>query len=405
MGGEMRLKSILIGAILAGTLLTAPGASNSVSSSSDQDLDRRAREIHQKSIVIDTHMDTLQRVLIKGADLGVRSTDGQADIPRFKEGGVGAEFFAVWIDSIYSPHYAVRRTLDLIDSMYGVLQKYPDRIELARNAADIRRIHSSGKLAALMGIEGGHAIQNDLGALRMFHRLGVLYMTLTHSKNNDWADSSTEAPRWHGLNDFGRQVVKEMNRIGMIVDISHVSEETVMAVLKVTTAPVIASHSSCYALCHHPRNLSDDALRAIARNGGVVGINFYAGFLDQKYDDAVKAAQKDVLVSLNAPVEISPDKLDEAAAERMHLVDDPGIPRPPFERILDHIDHAVKVMGIDHVGIGSDLDTIPTPVGMNDVSDFPKITRGLLQRGYKEDDIRKILGGNFLRVIEKVTGR
>ena len=370
-----------------------------------QKLDRRAAELHRQSLVIDTHMDTLQRVLIQGADLGVRSNNGQSDLPRLKAGGVDAQFFAVWPDPMYAPHHAARRTLQLIDAMYGVLNKYPDRIELARNAADLERIVASGKLAALMGIEGGHAIQNDLALLRMFHRLGVSYMTLTHSNTNDWADSSTDKARWGGLNDFGRQVVREMNRLGMLVDVSHVSEDTVMDVLEVSTKPVIASHSSCLALCNHPRNLSDKALKAIAQKGGVIGINFFSGFVDQKYLDAMNAMQNDILATINEKKQIAPEDLDRVAAERLKLLDDPGIPRPPFARILDHIDHAVKIAGIDHVGIGSDLDMIPTPAGMNDVSDMPKITKGLLERGYKEADIRKILGGNFLRVLRQATGR
>jgi membrane dipeptidase len=386
------------------SIVTGSGQKPASKTGGGGDIDQQAREIHQKALVIDTHMDTLQRVLVRGADLGQRSANGQADLPRFKEGGIDAQFFSVWPDPIYAPHHAARRTLQLIDAMYGVLSKYPDRIELARNAADVERIVASGKLVALMGIEGGHAIQNDLALLRMFHRLGVTYMTLTHTNTNDWADSSTDTSRWHGLNDFGRQVVREMNRIGMIVDVSHVSEETVKDVLEVTTRPVIASHSSCFALSDHPRNLSDDALRAISRNGGVVGINFYPEFLDQNYRDRMKAMRKDVVAEINEPHQVPPAKLDGLAAERLSLLDDPGIPHPPFDRILDHIDHAVKVAGIDHVGIGSDLDVIPTPEGMNDVTDFPKITRGLLERGYSEADIRKILGGNFLRVLRDVTG-
>ncbi len=387
------------------SIVAVSGQQPASKTASSQDIERRAAELHRKALVIDTHMDTLQRVLIQGADLGQRSKDGQSDLPRLKAGGVDAQFFAVWVDPIYAPHHAARRALQLIDVMYGVLGKYPDRIELARNAADIERIVASGKLAALMGIEGGHAIQNDLAMLRMFHRLGVAYMTLTHSNTNDWADSSTDSARWGGLNDFGRQVVREMNRIGMLVDVSHVSEDTVMDVLEVTTKPVIASHSSCLALCNHPRNLSDKALRAIAKNGGVIGINFFAGFIDQQYYDALQAKQNDILSALNEKKQIAPEELDRVAAERLKLLDDPGIRRPPFGRLLDHIDHAVKVAGIDHVGIGSDLDVIPTPEGMNEVSDFPKITKGLLERGYKEEDIRKILGGNFLRVLRQATGR
>lgn len=365
-----------------------------------------ARRIHEQAIVIDTHMDTLQRVLMQHADLGVRSKEGQADLDRFKEGGVDAQFFAVWIDPMYAPYHAARRTLQLIDAMQGVLEKYPQRIELARTSADIRRIIASGRLAALMGIEGGHAIQNDLSLLRTYKRLGVAYMTLTHSNTNDWADSSTDKPRWGGLNDLGRDVVREMNRIGMMVDISHVSDDTIRDVLEVTSKPVIASHSSCRALCNHPRNLSDDLLKAIGTNGGYVGINFYPEFIDQQYRDAILAKQKDTLATLNEPHELSPEKLDELAPDRaFSFAEDMGVPRPPFDRILDHIDHAVKMAGIDHVGIGSDLDTIPTPQGIDDVADFPKITEGLIARGYKEDDIRKILGGNLLRVLETVAGK
>ncbi|MBA3355559.1 MAG: membrane dipeptidase [Pyrinomonadaceae bacterium] len=402
----MKITSTLF--MLAVVLLSPIALSGQKPASKDthnKEIERRAGELHRKALVIDTHMDTLQRVLVRGVDLGQRSTDGQADLPRFKEGGVDAQFFALWPDPIYAPHHAARRTLQLIDAMYNVLGKYPDRVELARNAADVERLVALGKLAALMGIEGGHAIQNDLALLRMFHHLGVTYMTLTHANTNDWADSSTDTPRWGGLNDFGREVVREMNRIGMIVDVSHVSEETVKDVLEATTKPVIASHSSCLALSDHPRNLSDDALRAIARNGGVVGINFYSEFLDQTYHNLMKVMRKDVLSEINKPQQVTPEKLDELAARRLSLLGDPGIPHPPFERILDHIDHAVKVAGIDHVGIGSDLDVIPTPEGMKDVTDLPKITRGLLERGYKEEEIRKILGGNFLRVLKQVTGR
>jgi membrane dipeptidase len=398
------MKPLITILVLAMTLVCVEIIPAQQSTRNRQDFDRRAAELHRKALVIDTHMDTLQRVLMQSADLGVRSDNGQSDLPRLKAGGVDAQFFAVWPDPMYAPHHAARRTLQLIDAMYGVLAKYPDRLELARNAADIERIAASGKLAALMGIEGGHAIQNDLALLRMFHRLGVSYMTLTHSNTNDWADSSTDKARWGGLNDFGRQVVREMNRLGMLVDVSHVSEDTVMDVLEVSTKPVIASHSSCLALCNHPRNLSDKALKAIAKNGGVIGINFFSGFVDQKYLDAMNAMQNDILATINEKKQIAPEDLDRVAAERLKLLDDPGIPRPPFARILDHIDHAVKIAGIDHVGIGSDLDMIPTPEGMNDVSDMPKITKGLLERGYKETDIRKILGGNFLRVLRQATG-
>ena len=363
----------------------------------------KAKQIHDSAIVIDTHMDTLQRVLLKHADLGVRSKNGQADLPRLREGGVKAQVFAVWVDPMYAPYRSARRTLQLIDAMQSVLKQYPDRVELAQSASDIRRIARSGKLAALMGIEGGHAIENDLALLRMYRQLGVIYMTLTHSNTNDWADSSTDAPRSHGLSPFGREVVKEMNRIGMLVDISHVSDETVRAVLATSTKPVIASHSSCRALCNHPRNLSDDLLRAIGQKGGYIGINFYSAFVDQNFKN--RASGTDQLKVFNSKPKVDPDKLDQVAAERANIPERTDIPRPPFSILLDHLDHAVKVAGIDHVGIGSDLDVVPTPEGMDDVTDFPKITEGLLQRGYSEQDIRKILGENFLRVLQQATGK
>jgi membrane dipeptidase len=369
----------------------------------DQKNGLQALEIHRNALVIDGHMDTLQRVLIGGADLGRRSKDGQSDLSRLEEGGIDAQFFSVWVDPIYGSYHSARRALQLIDAMYRVLDSNPHKIELAQTASDVTRIVASGKLAALLDLEGGHAIQNDLALLRMFRRLGVICMTLTHANTNDWADAATDTPRWHGLNEFGRRVVREMNRIGMIVDVSHVSDETLEDVLDVTTKPIIASHSSCRALVNHPRNLSDDMLRAIARNGGVICINFYPEFVDQKYLEGMKALRIDVLAKLNTPQQVFPEKLDELAASRS-LVVDPSLPRPPFAQILDHIDHAVRIAGIDHVGIGSDMDVIPTPEGMDDVTDFPKLTRGLLDRGYTQEEINKVLGGNLLRVLQEVAG-
>ena len=215
------------------------------------------------------HLDTLQRVLVQGADLGKLSRDGQADLPRLKEGGINCVVFAAWVDPIYAPYHAAQRAFQLIDGLQKMLEKYPDLIELAQIAADVRRIVATKKLAALLGIEGGHAIQTDLALLRTFHRLGAVCMTLTHANTNEWVDSSTDFRRWGGLSDFGREVIREMNRIGMIIDVTHTSEETVWDVLDISTKPIMASHSCCAALCNHPRNLSDDCIYAIAQNGGI----------------------------------------------------------------------------------------------------------------------------------------
>jgi membrane dipeptidase len=366
----------------------------------------RARQIHQRAVVWDAHMDSLQRVLIDGVDLG-RKGEAQADLVRWKEGGVDVQVFAVWVDTVYGRHHAARRSLQQIDAFHELLERYPELIELARTADDIRRIVDEGKLAALLAIEGGLSIQNDLALLRTYHRLGATSMTLTHSATIDWADSSTDTPRWGGLNDLGRDVIREMNRLHMVVDVSHVSDNTVRAVLDVSSDPIIASHSSVRALCDHPRNLTDALIRAIADAEGVIGINFYAGFLCQEYNERFSASHGDLLTALNEAHDLAPDELDDFAAERMRSFWGAQLPRPAFDRIVEHIDYIVQLVGADHVGIGSDLDSgpIPTPEGLDTVSDYPRITEALLQRGYAVGDIEKILGGNFLRVFEQVTGR
>ncbi len=365
------------------------------------------RALYRDAIVIDTHDDTPSRISIEGVDIGKRLPDGNVDIPRLLDGGVTGIFFSIWPDPVFAPHQAIRRSLELIDVVYKVIDANPDRIGLAVNAADVVRLKKEGKVAALMGMEGGHGIENNLAALRMFHRLGVRYMTLTHSNTNDWADSSTDAPRWHGLNELGKNVVREMNRIGMIVDLSHVSDETFYAALQVTTKPVILSHSSCRALDNHPRNATDGMLRALARNGGVVGINFYSEFVDQKFRDAMLARNKDLLAQFNENARNQTSNPDEASRkswnELKHYTD--GVPRPPFATLIDQIDHAVKVAGVDHVGLGSDFDGAPsTPEGVDSMLDMIKIAQALKDRGYKDEDIKKILGGNFLRVLREVTG-
>jgi membrane dipeptidase len=365
------------------------------------------RKLYGSAIVIDAHDDTPSRMVIEGVDISKRLPDGAVDLPRLKEGGVTGIFFSIWPDPAYAPHRAIRRSLEMIDAVRGLVEAHPDQVGLAVNAADVIRLKKEGKIAALMGLEGGHGIENSLAALRDFHRLGVRYMTLTHANTNDWADSSTDAPRWHGLSEFGKQVVREMNRIGMIVDVSHVSDETFYAAIQVSTKPVIFSHSSCRALDNHPRNATDDMLRSLAKNGGVIGINFYSEFVDQKFRDELVRRQKDLLGDMNRGVanqEEDPDVIVRKKwAEEQHYTD--GIERPDFDRLMEQIDHAVKVAGVDHVGLGSDFDGAPsTPKGVDSVLDIIKIAQALKDRGYSDDDVHKILGGNFLRVLWEVTG-
>ena len=365
----------------------------------------RARRIQSEVIGIDSHIDTLQRVLMEHVDIGQRLSDGEVDLPRLREGGMRAPFFALWVPTFYKGAEAVRRTLDLRDAMQSVFDRYPDRIELATTAADVERIVHAHKIAAVLTIEGGHQIDDDLAVLRMYQRMGIRSMTLTHFRNNDWADSSTDKPQHNGLTDFGKEVVREMNRIGMIVDISHVSDKTFYDALAVTTKPVIASHSSCRALSSLPRNVTDDMLRALAKNGGVIGINFGSGFLSQKEADKTL---RDINRIGGSEPNLTGKALDEYTT-RMHMHDDWAHPKPTtatLEDVVAHIDHAVKVAGIDHVGIGSDFDGIAeVPIGLEDESKMPALTAALLKKGYSEADIKKIMGGNTLRVMREVIGK
>lgn len=370
--------------------------------------DEQVRRIHQEAIVVDTHADTLWRVLDRGDDISVRTNIGHIDIPRLKEGGVDAEFFAVWVQPSFSPDHAARRALRLIDMLHRIVANNQDRMVLATSPAEIRAAAASGKVAALLGIEGGQAIENDLGVLRMFYELGVRYMTLTWSFTLDWADSSGGGGQWKGLNDFGVKVVAEMNRLGMLVDISHVSDDTFRDVIRVTKAPVIASHSSARALCDAPRNMSDDMLRAMRDNGGVVMVNFYSAFLDQGFRDRSKELSdlfKPKLATIGEKFLLDPIGR-ENAQWALHKEIDESIPPPPLERLIEHIEHVIKIAGIDHVGLGSDFDGVTSlPVGMEDVTKLPAITRALLERGHTEDDVKKVLGGNFMRVFDEVVRR
>jgi membrane dipeptidase len=358
--------------------------------------------LHAQNIGIDSHIDTVQGVLFDRNDLTERSSHGHVDLVRLREGGVNAPFFALWVPTYYKGAEAVRRTLDFRDAMQRLFDTHPDQIALALNAADVERIAGSGRIAAILTVEGGHQIANDLAVLRMYHQLGIRGMTLTHFRNTDWADSSTDKPAHNGLTEFGRQVVREMNRLGMIVDISHVSDKTFYDVLAVTSKPVIASHSSCRALSDVVRNMTDDMIRALAKNGGTIGINFGEGFLNPKDAERLK---RDIQAIAKEPV-LSGKGLDEYAAKEHQRE---MVPQHAFATLDDavaHVDHAVKIAGIEHVGIGSDFDGISAPPqGLEDISKMPALAAALRKKGYSEADVRKIFGGNTLRVLREVTGK
>jgi len=403
------------GLILLSCLVLAafPAAAQSTNSS-DAGVSAKARAIHDSAIVVDTHADTPQRFLDEGFDIG--STDpndvGHISLDKARRGNLGAEFFSIWVDPATNQGHFARHTFDLIDSVYEQAARHPDRMMMAFSVADIERAHKEHKLAALMGIEGGHSIENDMHLLRDYYRLGVRYMTLSWSNTNEWADSSgdindSKIEHHNGLTDFGKQVVVEMNRLGMMVDISHVADKTFWDAIATTKAPVIASHSSARALVDAPRNMTDDMLRAVAKNGGVVQVNFYSGFDDQSYWDASRAQAKERDAAIEAFIAKKKAEgqpvtyLDTDRIEREWTA---KLPRPPFKVLIDHIDHIAKVAGVDYVGLGSDFDGVSgaTPQGMDSAADLPKITQALLDRGYSADDIKKILGGNLLRVFRQV---
>jgi membrane dipeptidase len=363
-----------------------------------------ARRLHLEALVIDGHND-LPWQLREKADLSFDKLDLtrvqkriHTDIPRLRQGGVGAQFWAAYVPvETRKKGTAVHDTLEQIDVIYRMVQTYPDAFEMAYSADDIEHVHKAGKIASLIGVEGGHSIDNSLGVLRMYHRLGVRYLTLTHTENTDWADSATDEPAHHGLTPFGEQVVREMNRLGMLVDLSHVSADTMRHALRVSRAPVIFSHSSAYALAEHPRNVPDDVLRLTAKNGGIVMVNFYPGFIVPEGARLSRELYK-VLPQMKAQY---PNEKDLAAAVEQWHREHPA-PRGSVRTVVDHIEHVIKTAGSDHVGLGSDFDGInAVPVQLDDVSYYPYITQELLNRGYSKEDVLKVLGGNFLRVFRQ----
>ena len=373
---------------------------------SADDIAERAKKLHFSSIVLDTHDDTTQRFFSKDYDIGKRNPDGHVDIPRMREGGMNAIFFSIWIDGRTMGPPAVQKALDQIDAVHENVRKYSKDLVFCRTAAEVRDAHKQGKIAALIGVEGGHMIGNDIHVLRIFGDLGVRYMTLSHFYNDEWADSSTDKPVHNGLTDFGKGIVREMNRQGIMVDISHVSDKTFYDALEVSKAPLMASHSSCRALCNHVRDMSDDMIKALAAKGGVIQINYEKSFIDQAYKDASDKLSGGVVAMFDQLKKACGDDQEcfgrKMAEQEKQATSEGKLPRVSWERIVDHIDHVVKLVGPDHVGLGSDFDGASMPEGMEDCSKLPKITEALLRKGYSEEDIRKILGGNTLRVMEQV---
>jgi len=367
-------------------------------------ISEEALRLHRDALVFDGHND-LPYQFRERKDLFVRKIDIaqpqpklHTDIARLRQGGVGAQFWSAYVDaSTAKTKTAVKDTLEQIDIIHRFVKKYPDTFEMAGTADDIVRIRKQGRIASLIGVEGGHSIDNSVGVLRTYYQLGVRYMTLTHSDNLDWADSATDVPRLKGLSPFGEEVVAEMNRLGMLVDISHVSADTMRHVLRVAKAPVIASHSSAFALADHARNVPDDVLKLVAKNGGVIMVNYYSGFITPE-----GARRSRELMPAYREMKKRYLNEEEFKAAWAQWKKDHPLPRGSIHDVVDHIEHIIKVAGIDHVGLGSDYDGInSTPVQLEDVSTYPRITQELLNRGHGPEAIRKVLGLNALRALRE----
>ncbi len=390
--------------LLLGTLGFAQDPNNPV-------ISVKARAIQASAIIVDTHADTSEEFIKENFDIG-NPGKNHIDLPKVRAGGLGAEFFSVWVSPDVKGGYA-HNALDLFDGIYRQVQKHPDEMVMAYSADDIVRTRTGPhkRLATLIGVEGGHAIENDIRVLRDFYRLGARYMTLTWANTNEWADSSGDVDdpkvtHHNGLTDFGKQVVEEMNRLGMMVDISHVSDKTFWDAIELSRAPVIASHSDARALSHHTRNLTDEMLKAVAKNGGVVMVNFSSDFLDEDYrqrEEALMKERQPAIAALREKLKNADEKTREQEYEKFRAEWRERLPRPPLKSLIHNIDHIAKVAGIDHVGLGSDFDGISsTPLGIDSAADLPKITQALLDRGYTAEQIKKILGGNLLRVFREV---
>ncbi|MFM8470313.1 MAG: dipeptidase [Limisphaerales bacterium] len=383
--------------------MTSSASSAPVAEPRDEALWQRALALHRSAIVVDGHNDITGALTDDGYDLATPSAGKHhTDLPRLREGGVSAVFFAVFVDHKFvTNNAATRRALAVIDATHREIERHPNDLVLCTTAAEIRAAKQSGRIAALLGAENGAAIEDSLATLRAFHRLGVRYLTLTHMQATTWADASTAPPQHNGLTEFGRSVVREMNRLGMMVDVSHVSDKTMSDVLDLSTAPIIASHSSARALAPHPRNIPDDLLKRIAAKDGIAMVNFYPGYIDPRNSVILEQLQPEI-DALRARWS---DNRTRFRAERRKLMED-KLPVTPLSVVIDHIEHIIKVAGVNHVGLGSDFDGISlVPADLRDVSMFPNLTYELLKRGHSEADVRKILGENFLRVFAEVERR
>jgi len=368
-------------------------------------------KFHYDAIVADTHNDVLLRAM-EGEDISVETRVGHSDLVRLKKGGVDIQVFAVWVDPIAFEKKPFKRAKDMIDTLYSIARRNSDKIAVVRNSAEIEKAIAEGKICAVIGVEGGHAIENSIEKLEELYKLGVRYLGLTWNNSTDWASSAfdeTTNPdkvKITGLSEFGKKVVEKMNELGMIVDVSHLGEKAFWDVVKVTKKPIIASHSSVYKLCPHYRNLKDEQIKAIAQTGGVVFVNFYAEYIDSTFNTKRKKLEekyKSQFDSIRVLYEHDQNAYRRARRQLMQKIAEEL--RPPLDVLIDHIDYIAKLVGVDHVGIGSDFDGISiTPLEMDDVTFLPNITKKLLERGYSTDDVKKILGGNFLRVFKQVCG-
>lgn len=397
----MRLSVLVSPVVLACAMAPVPGGA--AAQTRDQYLSQ-ARALMREVPLIDGHNDlpwavrTAFGFSLDSANLAQGQPRLMTDIPRLKAGLVGGQFWSIYSPSAFEGRGAARAGLEQVDLVYRLVEKYPEHFELARTADDVVRIHRAGKVASLMGLEGGHMIENSLAVLRTFYRLGVRYLTLTHSRNTAWADAATDSMVHRGLTPFGEEVIREMNRLGMMVDLSHVSDSTMWDALRVTQAPVIFSHSSPRTNTPHPRNVPDDVLRAVAQNGGVVMVNYVASFIYRPAWEQSQAQQ----AYRRGLQERGRDSAAIRDSMRVWLAAHP-VPRPDLAVVADLIEHVRDVAGVDHVGIGSDLDGIEeTPVGLEDVSTFPALIAELLRRGWKPDDAKKVIGLNVLRVMRQV---
>jgi len=375
----------------------------------------KPNSLHASALVIDTHADTPQRFADEDWDFTAPLGHGMLNLESARSGNLAAEFLAIWVEPTTWKGRFAHRTLTLIDAVHQQIRRHPSELALCTSPAEILAARDAGKFAMLMGIEGGHAIENSLALLRAYFTLGVHYMTLTWANSNDWAESSGDLhpnpadstiSRPYGLTSFGREVVAEMNRLGMMVDVSHASDQTLANVLEATRAPVLASHSCARALCNSPRNLTDDQLRAIATNNGAIMVNFYSAFVDENYRQAYNAQRPERFAAhtrLEEDYATRREPVPFYASNEIDMEFAARIPRPPFESLIAHFEHIVQVAGIDHVGIGSDFDGISAlPEGIDSAADLPKITAALAARGFSEADLRKLLGGNLMRVFKEV---